>query len=103
MTSTHTTAVSNPGSYATASAAAQPQLLQVAQAPASVPRQQVVQAPVAPQVPAGIPAYASEIEGLSMPQTVVNDVIVDLQTKVINETQQQYYNDFATAIPFGIN
>ena len=74
------TVVSNSGPYATVPTAVQP----------------------APQVPAGIPAYSSVIDGVSVAQTLVNDVIVDLQTKVINETQQQYYQDFTTGIPFGI-
>lgn len=56
----------------------------------------------APPLPAGIPAYSSVIDAVSVAQTLVNDVIVDLQTKVINETQQQYYQDFTTGIPFGI-
>ncbi|CAF0803437.1 unnamed protein product [Adineta steineri] len=42
------------------------------------------------QLPAGIPSFPSQIEGLSVSQAVVNDVLVDLQTKVINETMQQY-------------
>ncbi len=32
---------------------------------------------------------------------MVNDVIIDLQTKVINETQQQYYDDPSGGNNFG--
>lgn len=85
------TVVSNTGPYATVPTAVQP-----------APQQQAIQARPAPQAPAGIPAYSSVIDGVTVAQTLVNDVIVDLQTKVINETQQQYYQDFTTGIPFGI-
>jgi len=99
ITSTQSAAINNAGPYATvpAPAAVQPQLPQPARAAVVVPQQQqAVQAPVAPQLPAGIPGYASQIEGLSVSQTIVNDVIIDLQTKVINETQQQYYDEFSS-------
>ncbi len=36
-----------------------------------------------------------------MAQTVVNDVLIDLQSKVINETQQQYYGDSSSGSYFG--
>ena len=56
--------------------------------------QQQQQRPVRPpgpsQPPPGIPSYTSQVEGLSVSQAVVNDVLVDLQSKVINETLQQY-------------
>ncbi|CAF0857916.1 unnamed protein product [Rotaria sordida] len=55
-----------------------------------------VQTPVETKVLSGIPSYSSQIEGLSIPQAIVNDVIVDLQTKVLNESQQQYYSDSST-------
>ncbi|CAF1486033.1 unnamed protein product, partial [Adineta ricciae] len=57
-------------------------------------QQQQQQRPVRPpgpsQLPPGIPSYTSQVEGLSVSQAVVNDVLVDLQSKVINETLQQY-------------
>ncbi len=53
--------------------------------------------------PSGIPSYSTQIEGLSVSQTVVNDVIVDLQSKVINETQQQYYDESSSGHFFGKN
>ena len=57
-------------------------------------QQQQQQRPVRPpgpsQPPPGIPSYTSQVEGLSVSQAVVNDVLVDLQSKVINETLQQY-------------
>lgn len=46
-----------------------------------------------PQRPQGIPGYSSHIEGLSVSQAVVNDVLVDLQTKVLNETFQQHQDE----------
>ena len=50
--------------------------------------------PPGPRQPApGIPSYSSQIEGLSISQDVVNDVLLDLQTKVLNETLQQYHDE----------
>jgi hypothetical protein len=60
-----------------------------------------VQAPAAPKPPSGIPGYSSQVEGLSVSQTVVNDVIIDLQSKILNETQQQYYHDSSIGSYFG--
>lgn len=82
-------------SYATVPAPAKVQqpLAQSAQAPVAVQQQQAQPAAAAPVLPQGIPAYSSQVEGLSVAQVVVNDVIIDLQSKVINETQQQYYED----------
>jgi len=68
----------------------------VAKAPVIVPPPN--QPRTNPQVPSGIPAYPSQIEGISVSQVVVNDVIVDLQTKVINETQQQYHDDASSGV-----
>jgi len=56
-------------------------------APVATPQQQS-----APHT-SGIPGYSSQIEGLSVSQAIVNDVLVDLQSKMINETQQQYQDD----------
>jgi len=99
---TSTTAVTNAntiisGPYATVPAptAVQQRLPQPARAPV-IGQQQQVRPPIAPQLPTGIPSYSSQIEGLAVSQTVVNDVLIDLQTKVINETQQQYYDDSAS-------
>ncbi len=84
-----TAVTTNAGPYAAVPAptAVQHQLPQPTRAPVLAP-----QRPAAPQLQ-GIPGYASQIEGLSVSQTIVNDVIIDLQSKVINETQQQYYGD----------
>lgn len=64
-------------------------------APAVIQQQQQQVRPAAPAAPVqqGIPAYSSQVEGLSVAQVVVNDVIIDLQAKVINETQQNYYDE----------
>lgn len=51
----------------------------------------------------GIPSYSSQIEGLSVSQAVVNDVLVDLQTKVINETLQQYHEESSSGSYMGKN
>ncbi len=60
-------------------------------------QQQQQQGPTRPQgssqQSSGIPSYSSHIEGLSVSQAVVNDVLVDLQTKVLNETVQQYQQE----------
>ena len=64
-------------------------------APATVQRPQVPPVP-RPQPPPGIPSYPSQIEGLTVSQALVNDVIVDLQSKVINESQQQYLSESST-------
>ncbi|UJR33768.1 hypothetical protein I4U23_021195 [Adineta vaga] len=69
-------------------------LPQPIRAPFMAQPQQQQQRPVRPpgpsQIPSGIPSYTSQVEGLSVAQAVVNDVLVDLQSKVINETLQQY-------------
>jgi hypothetical protein len=44
----------------------------------------------------GIPSYSSQVEGLSVSQAVVNDVLIDLQSKVINDTLQQYQDQSST-------
>jgi len=97
ITSTKSAAVNNAGPYAIVPAptAVQQRLPQPARAPV-IGQQQQVRPPIAPQLPTGIPSYSSQIEGLAVSQTVVNDVLIDLQTKVINETQQQYYDDSAS-------
>lgn len=90
------TATPNKGSYATVpvtTAVKQPSI-QPTREPVIVPGpQQPVTNSAAPQLPAGIPSYSSQIEGLSVSQVLVNDVIVDLQTKAINESQQQYFHE----------
>jgi hypothetical protein len=66
--------------------------------------QQQSQRPVRPpgqQPPTGIPSYSSQIEGLSVSQAVVNDVLVDLQSKVINEALQQYQDEASNATFLG--
>ena len=55
------------------------------------PAQQQRQAPARP--PPGVPSYVTQIEGLSISQALVNDVLVDLQAKVINESQQQFLSE----------
>ncbi|CAF1676453.1 unnamed protein product, partial [Adineta ricciae] len=93
--STITTNIINGGPYAPVPvpATAQPAPRQPARAPVIVPQQVSSQGPAAPQLPPGIPSFSTQIEGLSVSQAIVNDVIVDLQSKVINETQQQYNTD----------
>ena len=60
------------------------------------------QRPARPQQASqGIPSHSSQIEGLSVSQAVVNDVLVDLQSKVINETLQQYQGESARATDLG--
>lgn len=50
-------------------------------------QQQPTTGPSAPRPPpTGIPSHASQVEGLSVSETLVNDVLVNLQTKMINET-----------------
>jgi hypothetical protein len=65
--------------------------------------QQQQQRPVRPpgQPPTGIPSYSSQIEGLSVSQAVVNDVLVDLQSKVINESLQQYHDEASSGAFLG--
>ena len=64
--------------------------------------QQQQQRPVrTQQASQGIPSHASQIEGLSVSQAVLNDVLVDLQSKVINETLQQYQGESASANDLG--
>ncbi len=64
-------------------------------------QQQSVRSPGQPQPLSGIPSYPSQIEGLSVSQAVVNDVLIDLQTKVLNETLQQYQNETSSATVLG--
>lgn len=45
------------------------------------------------RIPPGIPSNITQVEGLSISQALVNDVIVDLQTKVINESHQQFLSE----------
>ncbi|CAF4778812.1 unnamed protein product, partial [Rotaria sp. Silwood1] len=65
--------------------------------PMAQQQQQQQQRPVQPSGPpqflSGIPSHPSQIQGLSVSQAVVNDVIVDLQRKVIDETLQQYHGE----------
>jgi hypothetical protein len=61
-----------------------------------------VRPPGQPQPQLGIPSYSSQIEGLSVSQAVVNDVLVDLQSKVLNETVQQYQNEASSETHLGI-
>jgi hypothetical protein len=81
------------------------QLPQPVRAPFMAQQQQQQQRPVRPpgqpQVPPGIPSYSSQIEGLSVSQAVINDVLVDLQSKVINETLQQYQNESSSGTYLG--
>ena len=51
----------------------------------------------------GIPGYQSQLEGLSISQALVNDIMVDLQSKVINESQQQFYSESSTGNYLGKN
>lgn len=50
-------------------------------------------AAAAARLATGIPSNITQVEGLSISQALVNDVIVDLQTKVINESHQQFLSD----------
>ena len=59
-------------------------------------QQRPVRPPGQPQRPTGISSYPSQIEGLSVSQAVVNDVLVDLQTKVLNESLQQYQDEVSS-------
>ncbi|CAF4635254.1 unnamed protein product [Rotaria sp. Silwood2] len=86
----------NSGPYATASAHNIVQQPFAQPIRAGIIAEQPVRAANEHQFFSGIQAYSSQIEGLSIPQAIVNDVIVDLQTKVINESQQQYYRDLST-------
>ncbi|CAF1187233.1 unnamed protein product [Adineta steineri] len=97
-TATSSTLNNNTGPYAplpVPTVAQPPVRQQQIRAPVHMPQQRSTQGPAAPQLPPGIPSYSSQIEGLSVSQAIVNDVIVDLQSKVINETQQQYNNESA--------
>jgi hypothetical protein len=94
----------NAGPYIPVSApAAVQQLSQPVRAPFMAQQQQQQQRPVRPPGPtlSGIPSYSSQIEGLSVSQAVVNDVLIDLQTKVLNETLQQYQNETSSATVLG--
>lgn len=62
--------------------------------PFSMAQQPPPARPSGPRQPThGIPGYSSQIEGLSVSQDVVNDALLDLQTKVLNETLQQYHDE----------
>ena len=84
----------NAGPYIPVSAPTAVQRFPQPVRPPVMPQQQ---GPIRPQgssqQSAGIPSYSSQIEGLSVSQAVVNDVLVDLQTKVLNETLQQYQHE----------
>jgi hypothetical protein len=71
-------------------------------APAAVQRPMVPPS-VKPQLPPGIPSYSTQMQGLSISQALVNDVIVDLQSKVINESQQQYLSESTTGNYMGLS
>jgi hypothetical protein len=92
----------NAGPYISVPAPARMQ--QFAQRPQAPIRaqQQVVRPPLVRHPPPGIPSYSSQIEGLSISQALVNDVIVDLQSKVLNESQQQYHSESSTGSYLGI-
>ncbi|CAF4786898.1 unnamed protein product, partial [Rotaria sp. Silwood1] len=95
------TNIVNAGSYTPASVptAVQrlPQPVEGVPSMAQQQQQQQQQRPVQPSGPpqflSGIPSHPSQIQGLSVSQAVVNDVIVDLQRKVIDETLQQYHGE----------
>lgn len=74
-------------------------------APFMAQQQQQQQRPIRPpgpsQLPSGIPSYPSQIEGLSVSQAVINDVLIDLQTKVLNETVQQYQDEASSGAYLG--
>lgn len=53
------------------------------------------------QAQPGHPGFPTEVEGLSISQTLVNDVIVDLQSKVINESQNQFFSEASTGTYLG--
>ncbi|CAF0804181.1 unnamed protein product [Didymodactylos carnosus] len=46
-----------------------------------------------PSKPQGITGAPSIIEGIQISQALVNDVLVDLQSKVLNESMQNFYED----------
>ena len=94
----------NAGPYIPVSAPTAVQnLSQPVRAPFMAQQQQQQQRPVRPpgQPQSGIPSYSSQIEGLSVSQAVVNDVLVDLQSKVINETLQQYHDEASSGTLLG--
>lgn len=64
-------------------------------------QQRPIRPPGPPQLPPGIPSYSSQIEGLSVSQALVNDVLIDLQTKVLNETLEQYQNESSSGAYLG--
>ena len=92
------------GSYIPASAPQTVQgLSQPVKAPSMAQQQRQNQLSDQPQLRSGIPSYPSQIEGLSVSQAAVNDVLVDLQSKVINETIQQYHDESASGAYLGKN
>ncbi|CAF1132685.1 unnamed protein product [Rotaria sp. Silwood1] len=86
--------INGPYGISSASNTAQQTFAQPIRATNSV--EQPVRSTTEPKILSGIPSYPSQIAGLSISQAIVNDIIVDLQTKVINESQQQYYSDSST-------
>ncbi len=94
----------NAGPYIPVSSSTPVQRLsQPIRAPFMAQQQWPVRPPGQTQLPSGIPSYSSQIEGLSVSQTVVNDVLVDLQSKMINETVQQYQEGSSGGDVFGKN
>ena len=85
---------SNAGPYTTGSASLGAQQSYHSAGGVPPPRQQSAQG-------SGIPGYSSQIEGITVSEAVVNDVLVDLQSKMINETQQQYQDDSSSGNYFG--
>jgi hypothetical protein len=84
----------NAGPYAPISTPyAGQRLPQPIRAPFMAQQQRPMRPSGPPRFPPGIPSYSSQIEGLSVSQAVVNDVLVDLQSKVINESLQQYQDE----------
>ena len=72
------------------------QISQPVRAPFMAQQQQrPVRPPGQPQRPTGIPSYSTQTEGLSVSQAVVNDILADLQSKVLNDSMHQYHDDSA--------
>jgi hypothetical protein len=92
----------NAGPYIPVSApTAVQQLPQAVRVPFMAQQQRPVRPTGRPQPSSGIPSYSSQIDGLSVSQAVVNDVLVDLQSKVINESLQQYQNESSSGAYLG--
>lgn len=87
----------NAGPYIPVSApTAVQQVSQPVRPPFMAQQQRPVRPPGQPQPPNGVPSYTSQIEGLSVSQAVVNDVLADLQTKILNESLQQYNDEMSS-------